>query len=1126
MLRKFLFVGLGGSGGKTLRYLRRDLLAWLREHDLPADELPAGWQLLHIDSPTEQDGSEISNEVDMLPASNYLGLVAAGVSLRAVSDQLGMSGDAAWRELVGWKVDPAYLNVPIGLGAGQYRAIGRSIGLTYAGEIFSALQRAEARMRTADATAELNEFHRKAYGALPGDATGEPLAVVVSSLAGGTGAGLLVDVCDLLRNLPGEWSGKSLGILYSSDVFNEIGEGAGGLDPNALAVLSEVLNGYWLTGSTPRVSQLFNRAGAASPLQKSGPAFPFLVGASNARGVSFGNQKSVYAMMGRALKSWTTDPALQADIQSFVVGNWENAASTNAPKAEVVVRDHPAVFNALGYAEVSLGLDRFEKYAAQRLARVAAEWLLEAHDRQARENDPNDSRPSDEIAKAVAEEQLISFLNRCGLNERGEDNQIIDTLISQQQIDEMLARLTGKVLGLASEGVSSLNSQRWTTRISDLLETGASELEADYDEIVRDNMRSWIDQIPGTIIGVIEDFIQRFGLRVAIHLIERVQEELGDVANELQIEADERRRWSHDYRSAVSAELPASGNIKADHPAVEQAVREGLYCLGVFRAEARRRQLALEAMTELTNGFLAPLHRALRNAASDLTVRGFTGDGNEPPVVPTWPQAAVPDELIPPINEQLMIPIDDYRDLFDDLLEHSTSAEFAGQRVPEARGLIITGEFLDEQSTNHQDVPRAVTVHQEWHPDPILFHSGPDKQAGQLRAHFGPEHLLNRAAAWLHRDGSAFQRFLSSDIRSYLDDDDHIDPAELGKRRARFRTALTAALASAEPLVRIDTGLLALVHGTADVPNRAVPSSIPLKDHPLEAEVRQILVAGTGDENLSGIMTTSSNETSISISSTLGKAHDPVVMESIMRPIVAGWSKVKNQPVQRNSFWNSRRARPIGEFIPASQEIILAMTRGWFTGVLLGLIDTSDYRIAHEGSTVSFPSPLLTQPATTQDRLPVILESLGLAYAEMAQTHSLAPLAPYIALRNLGCSPNVVNYRQQITEYRALNDTLLHWVTTGEVKGAISEGVAIRRAAGSDDIEGRRTAALDAVKSAHERYQELLADFENSVGADPSRLSAMNELWPGMYDTIERALVQLEQRLRDSRFGAGDQDDM
>ena len=216
--------------------------------------------MLHIDSPTQQDGQEI-RDVDMLPASSYLGLVAPGVSFSAVAQKLGSVGGEAWQEQAGWKVDPTWLQVPITTGAGQYRAVGRTIGLTFAGEIHGALRSAANRLTSADASAELSEIHRLAYGSeAPSQAS--PVAVVVSSLAGGTGAGLLFDVCDLLRKLPGNWAGDSFGVLYSSDVFNELsGDATAGVQPNTLAALCELMNGYWQTSNFP----LCKRASSTAP---------------------------------------------------------------------------------------------------------------------------------------------------------------------------------------------------------------------------------------------------------------------------------------------------------------------------------------------------------------------------------------------------------------------------------------------------------------------------------------------------------------------------------------------------------------------------------------------------------------------------------------------------------------------------------------------------------------------------------------------------------------------------------------------------------------------------------------------------------------------------------------------
>ena len=50
-MRSFLVIGLGGSGGKTIRYLKQSLGEWLNEIGW-ASGMPQGWQFLHIDIPS------------------------------------------------------------------------------------------------------------------------------------------------------------------------------------------------------------------------------------------------------------------------------------------------------------------------------------------------------------------------------------------------------------------------------------------------------------------------------------------------------------------------------------------------------------------------------------------------------------------------------------------------------------------------------------------------------------------------------------------------------------------------------------------------------------------------------------------------------------------------------------------------------------------------------------------------------------------------------------------------------------------------------------------------------------------------------------------------------------------
>ena len=75
MLSKFLLIGVGGSGGKTLRALRSNLELKLNQANWN-DGLPMGWQLLHIDSPVIQDGTGFP--APMLPPSDYKGLSKSG----------------------------------------------------------------------------------------------------------------------------------------------------------------------------------------------------------------------------------------------------------------------------------------------------------------------------------------------------------------------------------------------------------------------------------------------------------------------------------------------------------------------------------------------------------------------------------------------------------------------------------------------------------------------------------------------------------------------------------------------------------------------------------------------------------------------------------------------------------------------------------------------------------------------------------------------------------------------------------------------------------------------------------------------------------------------------------------
>ena len=124
MYDRYLFIGLGGSGGSTLGHLKESISGWLTDHDVDLS-MPAGWQFLHIDTPT------IADTTPTLPDDEYLGLIEAGVQYSHV--QLMLDGNQnLHEETQTWRVDPAALDVSLAMGAGQFRAIGQTVSIAYA----------------------------------------------------------------------------------------------------------------------------------------------------------------------------------------------------------------------------------------------------------------------------------------------------------------------------------------------------------------------------------------------------------------------------------------------------------------------------------------------------------------------------------------------------------------------------------------------------------------------------------------------------------------------------------------------------------------------------------------------------------------------------------------------------------------------------------------------------------------------------------------------------------------------------------------------------------------------------------------------------------------------------------
>src|SRR5690554_955741 len=149
MLRPFLMVGVGGSGGKTLRAVRHALT--LKLGQLGWSGIPAAWQFLHFDSPVKQDGNEL--DLPFLPQEQYKALVASNGSYESVHAAIRatMPAQDIADDVMRMFPERGRVKVAVAKGAGQFRAIGRTIVVSRLDYVAEAAKLAISRMQDASA---------------------------------------------------------------------------------------------------------------------------------------------------------------------------------------------------------------------------------------------------------------------------------------------------------------------------------------------------------------------------------------------------------------------------------------------------------------------------------------------------------------------------------------------------------------------------------------------------------------------------------------------------------------------------------------------------------------------------------------------------------------------------------------------------------------------------------------------------------------------------------------------------------------------------------------------------------------------------------------------------------------
>lgn len=1072
MLRPFLIVGVGGSGGKTLRVIRKDLEDRLVKAGYTKG-FPSGWQLLHIDVPTLADG----NDPDLpaqLPVSDYQGMVGTGVDYRTIDTALVQKGGRHEVDaLGGWRPNPDKVNIPAARGAGQYRALGRIITVAGLDRVRDAVKGAHRQITGAQTIAELQEVTR-AFGGTPSPKLHEPTVIVVSSIAGGSGSGAVIDVCDVVRSVGGNGADDIVGILYAPDVFDYLPEEARrGVRPNSLAALTELLNGYWSEhGPSDGTSEIFASHGVqVGNVKRLGPRFPYLVGARNEH-ITFQTQNDVYRAMGKSLGAWVASPTLQDRMSAYVHTQWPSTAQAVQDAMPMHTHGSETPFKALGSSRIGLGRDRFFDYASQHLAKAAATRIIDQHEA-LRASD--DDRPASALVREIAGQSFGRFIERSGLHERGDEkNQIIDALMPPTTKDRagvvaqaILQRVEGAIpekgarpAEVSREILAALRDQRVAFH---------RDQRAAQDQVASE----WAKSIQSRLITEVALTIAREGAPVTVELLQRLKTEVSQVRDELANEAQLRRHWIQSVESEVGralADKPTAVILKSTG-SLRTAVSRAAESL-LWEAEVDGRELAVEVIPDLVRHLLEPMIEAVEHGSQRLSNDATAGADGKPAVMASWPEGdLVPHLLRPAPNEFLIEPYEEFPATLRNLVARTVGIEQAQAARDRADIQVVLG--VDDVDHVGADDQTLLVVGRPWVPRHERFHDSPTAAPTGASFSLAAEAaaLLNRAGAWLTKPGTAAGNFMAEGLRDYLDPD-AVSPREHTDRLERFEGQLVSALNAATPLASINPSVLTLVHNVKAAKYDLSFTGIPLPDKtPAKARFKEVLEAsGLWSEAINKAFTDSADQ-SIDIFTVLGEPYQPVVFDSLMKPIAAEWGQRSASPDTRAEFWRWRRARPLTEALPFSADVLQNMVTGWFTASLLTQLRTDALPAAvflpqqggRPGEFAEFPRIPLTAPQNSAQLLPAVLESFALAMVEVNVQASLAPVAPYARLAELGSTA------------ASASD-----LNGGELRGWILDGTNAM-ASGPDTTttwEVRQRAALEKLAKWHAGYESHYADVE------------------------------------------------
>ncbi|PPH07748.1 tubulin-like doman-containing protein [Rathayibacter sp. AY1H3] len=1093
-MQKFLVVGCGGSGGSTLAYMMDQLHSELAP--LGIDRIPAGWQFVHIDVPNAPDTriNGIGNVRDQ--GGTYIGTAPSTGSYtvldNALSTRLRQGG--ALGEFGTWAPrDPASITVPIGNGAGQMRAVGRAITLQRASDVFEGLSRAFQSINTVEANTEMTRVSRILPGAGSFDPASRTVVLVVSSMAGGAGASMALDVCRLLTLVQGVDPGLVGVFMVTPDVFDGLPASArGGVRANALAMLGEIVATQTAAAEDHDVAilsalgQRVTRTSAA-PFARVFPVGRF-VGAEKTQ-FGDGSQSAVYRGLGRGLAALISSGKASGDFVEFDIVNVADPTPADLDFLGWGESANSIPWGAFGYASLSMGRDRYRHYSAQRLARTAADRLREGH------LQPGSIASSVDQLRALADSQWTRVADAMGLP--------FSDAPGPLSTEQVLGWFTGTAFARTdADGAARriLDEQfvpyvpppattvaLWSPTLRQFLAERKAVLGSAASEAAYRWGFQWSDHLHERILAQVAEAVELFGLPYAREVLDRVERLIQDqLLTHLQTMAGYQGGDLGQVPPAFETQLAGMRGTIANGASVVDRLVDLFRQQTTNTVYARSADVARTILQALVTDVLAPLRLALSEGIQVLenavhaapTAVGLANVATSD--YTAWPSEEdrfVPARFDVADNEILLTPSAGFDqqyegDLRAAVAEGTTAVMFSDARVLGARA-VISGTW---PVASGAEAPGGLVERlAQWRPG--LFNRDPMNGApltpsqGRYQFAVAPADLVERALAFIRRPGESFEIFCALSLRDFAEGKD-LPPSGLPGRHADLVAKFGEALSRALPLISIDSDAVNAIHGTP-TQYRYKFSGVPFKDSPVVAALEQVIASrqNMADEVAQIFGRAVNAESTLTRIDIFGsyRNYAPLVFDSLLLPVAKQWAETSQQG--RLTFWSNRRSRPLPASLPMGDRERRAMIAGWYVGQMTGQIRIPDAPYdtpveiwdPEDERWMAFPHPLLTPPSEFLGRLidwlPAVLESYLLAISRALDAPVMTSMKPYRQLRRLS-DANPGGPARGLIE-RSSERELAGWLATGDTPSGTPSRIV------GETLDARYANALAWLESIH-----------------------------------------------------------